>query len=195
MLKILDEWINDLPWQFQNKSKINILLTALARQLDEVEQMFSDLNTMTDICSAVGENLDKVGTIIPLTRMEASKMSGSVNVIDDETYRKLLRLTMAKNINDCTYSDIVIAFGSLTNATSIKYVEPENQNATIELKIKGIVLSKENEWVFNYPVIKAAGVKLKITPDFDDNAKATIYLGSAVERMEDSTVSLDLKNY
>lgn len=194
-MKILDEWINDLPWQFQNKPKINLLLTALARQLEEVDQMFSDLDMLTDIDSAVGENLDKVGTIIPLTRMEASKMSGSVNAIDDETYRKLLRMTMVKNINDCTYSDVVSSFGSLTNATTIEYVEPDNQNATIELKIKGIVLSKENEWVFNYPVIKAAGVKLKITPDFDDNGKATIYLGSAIERMEDSTVSLDLKDY
>lgn len=43
MRTVIDEWMNDIPSQFQGKKNIEILINAFARQLQEVQQMFADL--------------------------------------------------------------------------------------------------------------------------------------------------------
>lgn len=55
---VIDEWMNDIPSQFQGKKNIEILINAFARQLQEVQQMFADLYEKTDLDVATGQNLD-----------------------------------------------------------------------------------------------------------------------------------------
>ena len=66
-MQIADIWLRDLPQQFQSKHNIEVLIKAFSKQMQELDKVFQDLNTMTDIDDAVGQNLDYVGTIIPLT--------------------------------------------------------------------------------------------------------------------------------
>ena len=57
-------WLRDMPQQFQGKRNIEILIRALARQMEEVETVLREINTLTDIDTARGKNLDYVGDIV-----------------------------------------------------------------------------------------------------------------------------------
>ena len=70
-MQILNEWMKDIPQQFLGKHNIEVLIKAFARQLQEVQQIFDDMKTKLDLDTATGQNLDYVGTIIPLSRKEA----------------------------------------------------------------------------------------------------------------------------
>ena len=79
-MKVLDNWLNDIPYQFQNKKNIEVLIKAFSRQLSELEDVFISLNLNTDILSAKGKNLDMIGDIINLSRIEAAKYTGKLNI-------------------------------------------------------------------------------------------------------------------
>ena len=73
-MQIVDTWFRDLPQQFLEKPNIEVLLSAFAKQLQEIEQVFEELNKKTDLRDAVGQNLDWIGTILSLTRKEAGEL-------------------------------------------------------------------------------------------------------------------------
>lgn len=158
---IYDNWIRDLPQEFQDAEKINIFIKAFSTQLNEVYQMFNELNELTDLETAIGKNLDYVGTIIPLTRKEAADMFYFQKEIDDDLYRKFLKFKLKKMTNLCTYYDIISSISELLNVSNIFYEEPKDNPATIIIKIPDIKISEENRWIFDYPFIKAAGVNLQ----------------------------------
>ena len=109
-MQIADIWLRDLPQQFQSKHNIEVLIKAFSKQIQELDKVFHDLNTMTDIDDAVGQNLDYVGTIIPLTRKEAGELAGigvTDPVISDDRYRQFLRYQNLVNTNECTYYDLM----------------------------------------------------------------------------------------
>ena len=109
-MKIVDTWFRDLPQQFLEKPNIEVLLSAFAKQLQEVEQVFEELNKKTDLKDAVGQNLDWIGTILSLTRKEAGELMNlgqSEPIISDERYRQILKYQLLRNTSDGTYDDIL----------------------------------------------------------------------------------------
>ena len=101
-MQIVDSWLNDLPQQFLGKEKIEVLITSFAKQMQEIQGVFNDLENLTEFDTATGQNLDMVGTIIPLSRKEAGILAG-INVedpvISDERYRQFLRYKNLVNTN------------------------------------------------------------------------------------------------
>lgn len=123
-MAILEEWLKDLPQQFLGLPKFEILIAAFTRQLQELEQVFRDLNEKTGLESAAGQNLDYVGTIIPLTRKEAGILSGNGNaekVLPDDRYRQLLIYRRLLNTSECTYYDLIAGLQLLWNTSSPIY--------------------------------------------------------------------------
>ena len=64
IVDILDKWLDDLPQQFQGKKYIEALISVFAKQLEDLYKVFEQLDTETDLDSAVGMNLDMVGDIV-----------------------------------------------------------------------------------------------------------------------------------
>lgn len=163
-MSIIDNWLRDLPQQFQSKRNIEILIAAFSKQLQELEEVFSDLKTKTDLATAEGQNLDKVGTIIPLTRKEAGELAGSGDtdpVISDERYRQFLRYQNLVNTNECTYYDIMEGISLLwEDPPFIHYEEREGRPATMFLKLPEYSLDGEDAIKGRKLAIRSAGVGL-----------------------------------
>ena len=79
-MKIVDNWLNDLPQQFLEKKNIEAMIRAFSKQLQQVQDVFEELTNCTDLDAAIGKNLDMVGTIIPLSRKEAAMLAGTAVV-------------------------------------------------------------------------------------------------------------------
>ncbi len=125
METILDNWIEDMPSQFHDRHNIEALVRAFSKQLEEIQQVYDDIDKKTDIDTAVGKNLDGVGTIVDLSRKDAYVIlrKAKDTVIDDETYRAVLRYKRLQNTSECTYYDIIESIHMLWDAESIHYAE------------------------------------------------------------------------
>jgi len=160
-LQIIDAWFRDIPQQFLEKHNISVLICAFSKQLQEIGQVFEELNIKTDLNYAIGQNLDYVGTIIPLTRKEAgelAKIGISEPVISDERYRQILKYQLLRNTSDCTYYDIMSGLEYLYNF-KFYYREDLRYPATIILNMP-IELDKPDLVFYRGLCIKPSGVKI-----------------------------------
>ena len=134
-MQIIDAWFRDIPQQFLRKKRIEVLIRAFARQLQELQQVFDDMNNKLDLGAAAGRNLDYVGTIIPLTRKEAGELAGlgmSDAILSDEKYASILKYKLLRNTSSCTYYDIMEGLEYLY-AFRFGYKEDAQYPATILL--------------------------------------------------------------
>lgn len=161
VMSILEQWLRDFPQQFQEKPNITILLSAFARQLQEVKQVFQKLNEMTDLAYAVGTNLDYVGTIIPLTRKEAGELVGvgvMEPVLSDEHYRQILKYKLLQNTSDGTYNDMMAGLEYFYDFP-FRYQEDPNRPATVILNMPLDLEKPDLPFNRNF-CIKPSGVKI-----------------------------------
>lgn len=165
-MQTTDRWFRDIPQQFLGKENIEVLIRAFARQLQELQQVFDDLDTELDIDLATGQNLDYVGTIIPLSRKEAGELVNQrfhEPVISDERYRQYLRYKMLKNTSDCTYYDIMKAIEILWDVDRAYYYEREDRPATIFIGLPEVGTDDEDQARGKPRIMKPAGVALFYT--------------------------------
>lgn len=158
---VLAYWFDDIPMQFKGKKKIKILHDAFARQLQEVKDFLLELDVNRRIETAEGEQLDRIGDIVCLTRAQAGLYTGDpipVNVLDDKTYRKFLKYKILLNTSYCTYDELIKGLNYFFIDYNIYYMEDPEWPATIVFKVPSEVGSVLTET----PIIKAAGVGYRI---------------------------------
>lgn len=166
-------WLNDVPQQFQGKRNTEILIKAFERQLNELEAVFSDLDTKTDLDSAVGVNLDNVGGIVGLTRKEAGLLAGPDTVppvMSDERYRQFLKYKTLVNTNECTYYDLMDGLSLLWDISPIYYIEDPALPAVIILTMPFLKPGGEVVRLGEVPMVKPSGVRI----DFQYKVKVTV---------------------
>lgn len=160
-MQITDVWLGDLPQQFQGKKKIEILIRAFARQMEEIEAVLTDINSMTDISTADGINLDYVGDIVCMTRKEAGelvKKRFQEPVISDEKYRQYLKYGILRNTSDCTYGDIMKAIEILWDVDKASYYERKDRPATIFIGLPPVGIDDEDQAAGKPDILKPGGV-------------------------------------
>lgn len=158
---ITENWLKDIPQQFQGKKNIEILIRAFARQLEEVYQILMDINGKTDIETAYGVNLDHVGTIVKLSRKEAYELDrGQLagESFPDGRYRIYMRYKILRDTSDCTYFDIMEAIDLLWDVKKASYYEREDRPATIFIGLPNVDVDKEDPAKGKPTVIRPGGV-------------------------------------
>ena len=154
----------DMLAQFEGKPKLEVLRKALASQLSDVYEFFYQLRLTRSLQTAVGAQLDGIGSIVCLSRLEAlalSQMDDLDVVMDDDLYRKYLYFKIHLNTNDCTHTDVYKALKMFWNKP-LYYHEELEHPATIFFESS--ILSPEDDVrsLFMAPKVKAAGVALYI---------------------------------
>ena len=93
----------DLLEQFRNRKNIAAICDALDKQTAALAEAFTAIANETDIDTAVGAQLDRIGNIVGLTRSEAGVLCGQtgyLDIVDDELYRKYLYLSVHYSSNE-----------------------------------------------------------------------------------------------
>lgn len=155
---------SDLAEQFKEKPVIDSLLEAVGRQLDDVYRFYCDLRDRRSVQTAEGKQLDGVGDIAVLSRMEAGVLAclkESVYVLNDEDYRRFLIYKIWKNTNNCTYYDIMRAFRMFWDKP-LHYMEDPETPATMIFETDWLTPQDDVAKLLNAPFIKAAGVAIKV---------------------------------
>lgn len=155
---------NDLVEQFKGKANIEALMEVIGAELQQVYDFYDQLQQDRGVHTAVGKQLDGVGDIVVMTRMEAGRLAGDpipFEVIDDETYRRYLIYKILKNTCDCTYPDIIKAFRMFWDRP-LYYTEDPEQPATMIFDTGEMDGTVDTTPLFTTPLLRAAGVTLKL---------------------------------
>lgn len=168
---------DDLLEQFRGKPHTEVLMKALARQLQEVYQFFIDLRDKRSLDTAEGQQLDGVGDIVVLSRDDARQLAESADVLDDmddELYRRYLKYKVHINTNICTYRDVYKALKMFWDTTPLYYSEDPEWPATMFFSTPTLKPEDAAERLFRIPHIKAAGVALKIMATTETPIEPTV---------------------
>lgn len=162
-MPILKDWLRDMPQQFQGKEKIEILANAFAKQMSEIEQVYTDLNEKTLIDTATGKTLDYIGDILSLTRRDATEIVRKAKNVElnDELYRKTLKWQALKSTSECSYEDIVKSVMIMWDTDNLSYIE--SAPAVIDLDLGDISIEDIDPAVNRTLAIKPSGVLLYYT--------------------------------
>jgi hypothetical protein len=160
------QMLADLPSQFKNKTRIEGLNYALARQLNGVRDMFTQLNDLRSLQTAIGKQLDGIGDIAVLSRDEATVLalkSAEFTQMTDDIYRLYLVQKIMANMTNCTYQDIYDAMKILWGRTPIWYSESLDEPATITMTVPALSSFDETSTFLGLWEIRPAGVQLHFT--------------------------------
>ncbi len=165
-MAIFDDIMKNMPEQFRNKPRIEVLAKAIARQYEEIEIMFQELRELRSMETATGQQLDYCGDIVGISRVESALYCENVDfdIIDDERYRLFVMYKALRNSTQCTYDEMIAGCKLLFNADPIYYSESEANPASFILSI-GANMSEELLELLSSSTmaVRASGVQPRIS--------------------------------
>ena len=156
--------IEDFPWQFRGKPKIEALCQCWDRQFEQIFSCLEQMKLILDVDRAQGAQLDRIGDIVVLSRADAGLLAAQAgnldfDVIDDVRYRKYLKYKILENTSNATYKDIISAIKMIWGADKIKYLENEEGPASLTVSFPYHYTAGD---VFILPPLTAAGVGIHV---------------------------------
>lgn len=178
-----------------DKPVLYAVLSALGEEMDEITQVFKDLNEKRNISNSVGKQLDGIGEIVAMDRTIDKAMAlsffgfsdqpntGTFDMarfrnpgesylesynLQDAEYRTVLRQKIRKNNSDATTEEMIRSLKFIFDAEYVVLEEPGNANVVIGIGRK----LTANDMLLAESVdlmVRAAGVGLKYKVDFDVN--------------------------
>ncbi len=184
MLDYVELLRGDLVEQFKEKPVIDAVISAIGEQLNDVRKFYEDLRDRRGIHTSMGQQLDGVGDIVVLSRLEAGELAcvnESVYVLDDERFRQYLIYKVWRNTNNCTYHDVMKALRMFW-PKPLYYREDPEVPATMVFETDMLSPEDDVPKLLNAPLIKAAGVGIKViarteTPEMMDMLTADGLMG------------------
>ena len=114
--------------------KTQAFLYALLKKFDDVSQCLVQMDTALDLDVAVGPQLDMLGQVVGAARTVGFQPSGGVSpVLDDETYRILIKARIGWNQWDGTIDSLYALWARLFPGGQIVILDNQNMTATITL--------------------------------------------------------------
>lgn len=172
----------DLIEQFRGKPNMATMSKALARQLQELYNFFLELRTTLNIEKSSGRQLDNIGDIVQLSRMEARDLASKSSYVyadEDAMYRIFLHYKIFLNTAECTYEDVMKSIHMLWDG-NLTYQEDPSEPATIILNHE-IFTGANDMQLLNIPILKPAGVKIRFRSH--GNLGMQLYIGGSTTEM------------
>lgn len=134
---ITKSFLDKLPEQFKRKHNIEVLIQAFAAELEELVEVFGELETLRAIKTAYGRQLDGIGEIVNLSRVESTAYAGIVDfyVLDDDRYRLFLMYKALRNANMCTFPELMEICRLLYNVKLLYYREFDDHPAHFQVMV------------------------------------------------------------
>src|ERR1700733_2459748 len=137
-----------LTHEYTNSKKLNAFLFMLLKKFDDVTTCLVSMDYLLYINNAVGAQLDQLGDIAGVSRTVNFQPSGGVSpVLDDVTYRVLIKAQIAKNQWDGTIGSLQTIWQQLFPGGTIVIADAQDMTATIILQ--GTFSSIEQDLIVN----------------------------------------------
>lgn len=180
----------DLPQQFRDRERINGLIEVISEQFQEIADFYETLKIRRFLFNAQGTQLDRIGSILVLSRREAMDFLGIGELPDDDQYRIALQYKAKLNFAEGTYEDIIDQL-KIINGDSLgfKFREQPEYPAMVIFETPKKPNASEVMKMVNTPVKLAGGVGRIIRSN--DGSEINIQVGVAAQTREERSVSMD----
>jgi hypothetical protein len=154
----IQRYIDLITSEHADKPKFIAWLTAALNVLDDAVKLADVLCVYFDLDAAAGAQLDVLGEIVGVSRtVDFQPSDGSSPVLDDETYRLVIRAKIAQNQWDGTLQQIYDLWNNIFPLQ--KLVLTDNQDMTMDAIVFGVSSGIQQDLVANgYIVPKPQGV-------------------------------------
>jgi hypothetical protein len=130
----LNYYLNLFTSEYKLAPNLNAWARALLTPLDDITTCIGGMTEAFDLDNAVGVQLDTLGVIIGQSRTVGFQPSGGVSpVLDDDTYRLLLKAKIAFNQWDGLQTSLQAIWQSLFSGGTIVVHDNQNMSAIIVL--------------------------------------------------------------
>jgi hypothetical protein len=155
-------YINLTTSEYRDKANHIAWLTALLRYLDDFSQVLEQFDSAFDLDYAQGVQLDTLGVIIGQSRVMNFQPSNGVSpILDDDTYRLLLKARIGYNQWDGTADGLQPVWQNLFPGGNIVVIDNQNMSATIlmtgsfssiiqDLIAHGLIVPRPAGVLYNY---------------------------------------------
>jgi hypothetical protein len=132
MKQPLQYYLNLFTSQYRMSTNLNAWQRALMTPIDDLSSCIQTFNTEYDLDYAIGVQLDTLGQIIGVNRKVGFQPTGGISpILDDPTYRLLLRATLANDFWDGKTSSIYAIWQYLFPGGTIVIKDNQDMTATI----------------------------------------------------------------
>lgn len=160
------EALDRLLEQYRKKTTWTSVITATVDQIQDLEQAIWDLDAGRNINTAVGVQLDNLGTLVGQERLG----------FDDDFYRVLLFVKIGVNTSEGDPQKIISTFKLLTQADSVHYMNLGGGN--IHLATSNRIPENIRQFAYdNMQRVVASGVRIDHI-SFYDNAEPFAFAGT-----------------
>lgn len=136
MTTTVDTYLGLVVPQYQNSPKFLNWLKVPLQMLQSITDCFDTFDAAFDIDTAVGDQLDILGEIAGQSRTMTFEPTGGISpILDDETYRLLLKAKIALNQWDGKIDSLASTWESLFPGGTI--VVTDNQDMTMTVSVTG----------------------------------------------------------
>ena len=129
-------YTNLLPSQYRLNPKFNKWLQLVLEMLDDISNCIASIPIAFDLDFAIGVQLDVLGQIVGVGRIVPFQPSAGVSpILDDTTYRLLIRATIANNSWNGKIGSMYPIWATLFPGGKITI--NDNQNMTADIIVSG----------------------------------------------------------
>ena len=156
----IKRYLNLITSEHQGKPKFTAWLEANLNILDDGERLVSNLDTYFDLDTAVGIQLDVVGDIVGVKRtVNFQPTDGSSPILDDVTYRLIIKAKILRNMWDGTLSSLYDMWNAIFADATL--IIKDNQDMSINAIIIGLSSQMQKDLISNgYLIPKPQGVRI-----------------------------------
>lgn len=150
--------------EHQGQPKFMAWLNVALGMIQDAQDFAKQLYTFYDIDSAVGTQLDKVGNVLSTPRRLPFQPSNNVSpIMDDATYRIVLRSRIVEAHFDGTASSLYGLFQTVLGNTGLLFDITDNQDMSMSVIVYGVTTTLIGDLLSHgYIVPKPEGVRIQI---------------------------------
>lgn len=156
---MINNYLNLITSQHRNQTKYITWLSKFLQIVDDVNTLANEMNSLFDPDNAEGIQLDIIGECVGRKRLLDFQPVNGDPVLDDDTYRLVLKAKIAQNQWDGTIQGINNIWNSIF--PNIKLILTDNQNMTVGVAIIGLASDFHKELIqHGYIAPKPQGVSI-----------------------------------
>lgn len=195
----IDKYLDNITSQHRDKPKFIAWLSSSLNIIDHAYIMTKNMDNDFDLDNAIGKQLDILGQIIGRKRtLTFQPLNGHNPVLDDETYKLVLKAKVAMNMWDGKTESAYEIWNNIFDDIGLQL--QDNQDMSLTAYITGYVNQIRQDLIqHGYIVPKPEGVRINYigrTPiDFKVHSAMVVYSQqiSTIQMSFDPTEKIDMK--
>ena len=170
-------YLDLIPSDNYTKPKFMSLVKSVLEGAVDTGAIDETIEDSFDVYNAAGVQLDIIGELVGISRLLPFTLDSGTREMDDEEYRLMILLKIAKNNWDGTNEGVRKAYASVLNGYDVNVID--HQDMTLTVVFFGAVSTRTVSILANMDfLLRPAGVLINL--EISNDVESPIYCGTGI---------------